>query len=269
MAVWQAILCGIIYWLGVGNLPFVGLWSLQRPLVCGLLVGCVLGDPVTGAVVGGTINIAYLGFMSAGGSMPEDMTIAGVLGVAYAITGNLDASTALALAIPLSLLGTIVWYLRMTLDSIFVHMIDHWIDEEKYNLIWVGNVLLPQLFCAAITVIPCALAAYYGAEYIETLIDMLSGTVLDIFEVIGGLMPTLGIAITLQYIFKGDARYFFFLSFLLVAYTGLDLLPLGIIGALVAILYMSITSKAEANGAALAAQSAGGGDDYDDDEEEF
>ena len=265
MSILQAILCGIVYWLGVGNLPFVGLWSLQRPLVCGLITGCILGDPVTGAVVGGTINIAYLGFMSAGGSMPSDMTIAGVLGTAYAITGGLDASTALALAVPLGLLGTIVWYLRMTFDSIFVHMVDGWIEQERYDKIWMGNVLFPQMFCFAITVIPCTLAAYFGAAYIEGLVDMLSGTVLSVFQLIGGLMPTLGIAITLQYIFKGEARVFLFVGWLLVAYTGLDLLPLGILALLVAIVYMQVTSVNES--AAVAAVGAGAPDDFDDDEE--
>lgn len=95
MSLGVAILCGIIYWLAEANLPFVGLWTLQRPLVCGFLTGCLLGQPVTGAVVGATINLVYLGFISAGGSMPADMALAGVLGVAYAITGNLDADTAL------------------------------------------------------------------------------------------------------------------------------------------------------------------------------
>ena len=56
MSLGVAILCGIIYWLAEANLPFVGLWTLQRPLVCGFLTGCLLGQPVTGAVVGATIN---------------------------------------------------------------------------------------------------------------------------------------------------------------------------------------------------------------------
>ena len=85
MTIIQALLLGVLYWLAVGNLPFVGLWSVQRPLVCGLIAGCILGDPVAGAVTGGTINLVYLGFISAGGSMPADMALAGILGTAYAI----------------------------------------------------------------------------------------------------------------------------------------------------------------------------------------
>lgn len=48
MSVFQAFLCGVVYFLAIGNLPFVGLWSLQRPLVCGLITGIILGDPLTG-----------------------------------------------------------------------------------------------------------------------------------------------------------------------------------------------------------------------------
>ena len=59
MSLGVAILCGIIYWLAEANLPFVGLWTLQRPLVCGFLTGCLLGQPVTGAVVGATINLVW------------------------------------------------------------------------------------------------------------------------------------------------------------------------------------------------------------------
>ena len=244
MTIVPAILLGITYWLAIGNLPFVGLWSLQRPLVCGLVTGCVLGDPVMGAVVGGTINLVYLGFISAGGSMPADMALAGILGTAYAIVGHMDANTALALAVPIGILGTIVWYLRMTFDSIFVHMADAYVEKEEYKKIWRANVLYPQIFACVITVIPCTLAAYFGASYIQGLLDLLSGPVLTVFQVIGGLMPALGIGITLQFIFKGEARIFLFLGFLLAVYSGLGLLPLGLIAAIVAIIYVQSTSNA-------------------------
>lgn len=93
------------------------------------------------------------------------------------------------------------------------------------------------------TAIPCTLAAYYGAAYIQDFINLLSGTILTIFKVIGQMMPALGIAITLQYIFKGDARVFLFAGFILAVYSKLPLLPLGVIAAIVAIIYVQITTK--------------------------
>ena len=245
MTILQAVLCGIVYWLAVGNLPFVGLWSLQRPLVCGAITGLILGHPVQGAVIGATINLVYLGFMSAGGSMPADMGLAGVLGTAYAIVGGLDTDTALALAVPIGILGTIVWAGRMTFDCFFVHMADKYIEEEKYNKIWIANVLLPQILCFCMTAIPCALAAYFGSSYIQGILAMLSGKVLTVFQIIGGLMPALGIAITLQYIFKGESKVFLFIGFLLAVYSKLPLLTLGIIALLVAVVYVQVTSAVQ------------------------
>ena len=257
----QAVLCGIVYWLAVGNLPFVGLWSLQRPLVCGLVTGLILGHPIQGAVIGATINLVYLGFMSAGGSMPADMALAGILGTAYAIAGGLDTDTALALAVPIGILGTIVWAGRMTFDSFFVHIADNYIEKEEYHKIWRANVLFPQIMCFCMTAIPCAFAAYFGANYIQGIINLLSGKVLTVFQIIGGLMPALGIAITLQYIFKGESRIFLFAGCLLAVYSGLPLLTLGIIALIVAIVYVQMTSANE--GAVAAAY-----DDEDDEEDD-
>lgn len=261
ISILQAVLCGIVYWLAVGNLPFVGLWSLQRPLVCGMITGLILGHPVQGAVIGATINLVYLGFMSAGGSMPADMALAGILGTAYAIVGGLDTDTALALAVPIGILGTIVWAGRMTFDSFFVHIADNYIEKEEYHKIWRANVLFPQIMCFCMTAIPCALAAYFGANYIQGILNMLSGKVLTVFQIIGGLMPALGIAITLQYIFKGESKIFLFAGFLLAVYSGLPLLTLGIIALIVAIVYVQITSANEEAAAAVY-------DDEDDEEDD-
>ena len=62
MSIVQAILLGVLYWIGEANLPFVGLWTVQRPLVCGWIAGIILGDALTGAMVGGSINLVYLSY---------------------------------------------------------------------------------------------------------------------------------------------------------------------------------------------------------------
>lgn len=267
MTIIQALLCGILYWVAEADIPFVSLWVLQRPLVCGLITGCILGDPVKGAVIGASINLVYLGFISAGGSMPADMALAGILGTAYAITGNLDAQTALAVAVPLGLLGTIVWYLRMTFDSVFVHMMDKQIQSGDFKKIpWTVGVL-PEIFAGIICVIPATLAAYFGASYIQPFIEACQGTPMAIFQVIGGLMPALGIAITLQYIYKGEAKVFLFLGFMVATCTSMTLIEQGIIGLLVAIVYTQITDKISKAAPARVAASGGGDADYDPDED--
>ena len=100
MSILQAVLLGIIYYLGNSSIIAgpVGYYSVYRPLVSGCLTGMFLGDPAQGTMIGATINLMYVGFISAGGALPGDMCLAGILGAALGITGGLDTEAALAIA---------------------------------------------------------------------------------------------------------------------------------------------------------------------------
>lgn len=98
MNVFIAILLALLYYWGNSAICFgVNWWTVMRPLVSGFLTGVILGDPVMGAMVGAQINILYLGFIGAGGAVPSDICLAGVVGTALAITGGLSVETAMAL----------------------------------------------------------------------------------------------------------------------------------------------------------------------------
>lgn len=209
-------------------------------MVAGLVVGIILGDPVKGTMIGATINLMYIGFISAGGSMPADMSLAGILGTALAITGGLETNAALAIAVPLGLLGALVWVGRLTLDSVFVRMADKYAEEGKPEKVWIANILMPQIILFLITALPCFFAAYYGANYIAGGIASLGGRFLGILSIIGGMLPAVGIGMMLLSIFKGEAKVFFFLGFLCAAYLKLGTLPLGLIFLCIAITYVGM-----------------------------
>jgi len=248
MTVVQALILGVIYFLGNSSLIAgpVGYYTVYRPLVAGFLTGLVLGDPFTGTIVGGTINLMYIGFISAGGALPGDPCLAGVLGTALAITAHLDTNAALALAVPLGLIGTLIWFGRMTLDTAFAHMADKLAEKGNTKAVWVVNVLLPQVLLFLMTAVPCFLAVYYGPSYIQGALDFLGASVLHILIVIGGMMPALGIALNLKAIFKGEIRAFFFLGFLLVVYFKLDIIGISLIALCLAFIYMQLKGRSEA-----------------------
>lgn len=242
MSVFQGILLGILYYLGNSSIVAgpIGYYTIYRPLIGGFLTGLILGDPLTGVIVGATINLMYIGFISAGGALPGDMCLAGILGSALAITGGLDTEAALAIAVPIGLIGTLLWFGRLTLDSAFAHLADKFVEDGRPDKVWIADVLLPQLMLFCMTAIPCFLAAYFGASYIEGAINALGGTVLGIMIVIGGMMPALGIGLTLVYIFKGEARIFFFIGFLLAVYFGLSMIAVGFLALCCAAVYTQL-----------------------------
>ena len=247
MALWQAILCGIFYYLNAG--PWVigiGFYTFGRPLVLGFFVGLVLGDPITGTIVGATIQMIYLGLMSTGGSYPADSALAGIVGTAAAITTGLSAQEAVAIAVPIGLIGTIFYQLRMVSAVPCTHLADKYAAEGKTNKVWLANVGITQVILAAIYVIPCTLVCYFGINAVQGIVDALAGSrALAVLSAIGGMLPAIGIAMNMKAIFKGDARYFFFIGFLLVVYFNLDLIGIGCLAALMAILYMQLKSDKE------------------------
>ena len=246
MSIIQALLCGLVYYVGNGSiLGGVGYYSVYRPLISGFLTGLILGDPVTGTMVGATINTMYIGNISAGGALPSDMCLAGVLGTALAIQTGITAEAALAIAVPLGLIGTILWVARLTTNTVFGRFVDKNIEKGECDHIFFWEFVLPQIWLGVMTVVPVFIACYFGIDAVQPLIDSLSGNVLTALSVVGGMMPAVGIAVTLRFIFKGDARVFFFVGFLLAAFTSFSMIATGLLSICVAIIYTQLKGKEE------------------------
>ena len=235
----QAFLIGLVYYLGNATWLFgVGYYTIYRPLVAGFVVGIILGDPVQGAIVGATINLMYLGFISAGGALPGDPALAGTLGTALALASGLAPEAALALAVPLGLLGTLIWFGKMTVNTVFVHWIDNYAERGDCRGVSLMDMVPAQTFLFLITVVPVTLATMYGPTAVAATIAFLGKNVLHALIVVGGMLPALGIAMNLRAIFKGDSRVYYFLGFLLSVYLKLDIVAVGAFGVIAAFLHM-------------------------------
>lgn len=156
----QAVLIGFVYYLGINGTPWIsllGTHAWMRPMVNGAVVGLILGDPVKGTIIGAAINLPYLAFISAGGTVAMDPALAGTLGTALAMAANVSPTVATTLAVPIGLLGTIIWVLHMTVDITFVHLADKAAEEGNIDRINFLHVWPPQIFLILITVVPVAL----------------------------------------------------------------------------------------------------------------
>ena len=48
-------------------------YFFREPVMAGFWVGLIYGDPVMGTMIGATINVSYLGWISAGGANASDL----------------------------------------------------------------------------------------------------------------------------------------------------------------------------------------------------
>lgn len=250
VSLFQAILVGFGYYLS--NSPWLagngGFFGLYRPLVAGFLVGIILGDPVEGARIGAAINILYLGFISAGGSIPADPSVAGWVGTALALGGGLDAQAAIALGVAVGTLGTFIFFTRMSVDAVFAHWADARAEAGDITGVSRMNWLPPQIFLFIISFFPAMLAVYLGSQVVSDAIVWLTENapwILSGLQIAGGLLPAIGIAMNMRFIFRGSVVPYFFIGYILAVAGGvgqeggaLNIVSLGIIGAALAFLHV-------------------------------
>lgn len=245
VSLFQAILVGLGYYLS--NSPWLagngGFFGLYRPLVAGFLVGIILGQPAEGAQIGAAINILYLGFISAGGSIPADPSVAGWVGTALALGGGLDESAAIALGVAVGLLGTFIFFTRMSVDAVFAHWADARAEEGDIRGVALMNWLPPQIFLFVISFIPATLAVFLGAPVVENAINWLQTNtpwVLRGLQISGGLLPAIGIAMNMRFIFRGTVIPYFFIGYILAVASagGVNIVAIGVIGLALAFLHV-------------------------------
>ncbi|MEG0177480.1 PTS system mannose/fructose/sorbose family transporter subunit IID [Anaerorhabdus sp.] len=244
MTLMQGILLALLYYLGNSTWGLgVGWWTLMRPLVLGFLSGVILGDARQGTIVGAQINVLYLGFIGAGGAIPGDIALAGVVGTAIAISANVDVNTAMSLAVPVGILGTVIWVVKLTVNTLWVRVAEKYAAEGDTKKFWIADVALPQLFLFVVSFISCFVIVYYGVTYIKDVLDFLGDNVVGVLSTIGGMLPAVGIALTLKSIFKNESIAMFFLGFMLVQYFHLDIIATGFLSLVLTVIYMQLKSK--------------------------
>lgn len=229
----QALLIALATYLSVSVWVFgVGYFTMYRPLIAGTLVGLILGDVQQGMAFGAALNAVYLGFVSTGGSLPGDLAIAGYVGTALALASGLDVDAALAtFGIPLGILGSTLWFGRMTLGS----WIAHWADARAakgdvrgvaaINL-WAGQGMLFVFYA-----LPSFVIVYWGQRGLDGLLALVPARLIEALSVVGGLLPAVGIGLLLRGMGKARLVPYFLVGFVLATYFGLPVPVIALLGA--------------------------------------
>lgn len=248
----MAIIIGLMYYASMSPwFANLGFSVLYRPLIAGTLVGLVMGQLAEGIAIGANINVLYLGWISAGGSLPGDPGLAGYLGTALTLGAGLDMEASLAIAAPLGLLGGLTWSFRMSLCSIIPHWADSFAEKGDIRGVARSNYIYSQPFLVLIYAVPVTLAAYLGAPAVANGLNWIGANAIWVMSgmyAASGMLAALGIALNLKFLFTGSVWPYFFVGFTVVSMMdgGVNLLMFAIIGAGLAFMHVLFTSKGEA-----------------------
>lgn len=224
---------------------------MTYPLTTGLLVGIFMGDPMLGMLAGANIQLVYLGWINAGGVMPSNTMVAGIYGTALTILSSANPKLAVTFAIPFSLLGLLMVQIYQTINSFWVHRADKALDEGKVRQIRFLNYVPSFIVALVVYGIPAFCLVMFGKTWATAMLDAIPKSLTTALEVVGGLMPALGIAMLLNYLGKKSLNAYFFIGFFLAVYLKLDIMAVAIFSATIAFLvFINQTSKTESSNAA-------------------
>ncbi|EAW2101481.1 PTS mannose/fructose/sorbose/N-acetylgalactosamine transporter subunit IIC [Salmonella enterica] len=202
--------------------------SWLYPIISGFLVALALGSPIEGMKAAAYINLAYLGWMTVGGTMPGNLPVASVFGTAMTILSGAAPSTAVVFAVPFSLLGILTFQASMSFNALWVHKAEAMLDRGNITGMRMMNYI-PSFFVNMVLVgIPAFCMVYFGADFMKNMLTMIPQSLVNAFEVIGGIMPALGIAMLVSFLGKKRLMPFFFLGFFLVAYLNLGIMAIAV-----------------------------------------
>ena len=238
MSLGIALLLSVVAGLVYMQRRIFGDMQLERPIVVGPLVGLILGDLKIGLAVGASFELIFMGAQAIGGAVPPNLVIASVLGTSFAITTGKGIEAALVVAVPAALVATTFELFAKTVCPVFVHGADRYAEEGNAG----GITLMMQLgnlvhFLAY--AVPTFVALYFGASSVTALTSAIPGPVMNGIKAAGNLLPALGFGLLLNSLGARHLMPYFFIGFVIAAYTGFGVLGLAILGVAVAFLVQS------------------------------
>lgn len=220
----------IALWAGIAGIDlFDGLTHIHRPIVTGLVVGLILGDLKTGLITGATLELVWMGMVPLAGAQPPNVVIGGIMGVSFAILGNLEPAAAVGVGVPFAVAVQGAVTLLFTIFSPIMHTADKYASNadtkgiERIN--YLGLVFI-FFFYFVIAFLPI----YLGGSAASTIVSSIPVWLISGLTVAGAMMPAVGFAMLLKIMLKKEYVAFLIIGFILVTYGHLSILPVALIG---------------------------------------
>ncbi|QEH46872.1 PTS mannose/fructose/sorbose transporter subunit IIC [Aggregatibacter actinomycetemcomitans] len=235
-------------------------WQTQRPLIACTLIGLVLGDIQTGIIIGGTLELLALGWMNIGAAVAPDAALASVISTILVIVGKQEISTGIAVAIPLAAAGQVLTYIVRAITVGFQHAADKSVEDGNLTrLDWLHcSALMLQAMRIAIPALIVALTA--STDEVQSMLNAIPDVVTTGLKIAGGFIAVVGYAMVINMMRAGHLMPFFYAGFVIAAYTEFNLVALGVLGIVMAVLYIQMHPKYNQSKQVVQATTAAGND---------
>nr|WP_288296401.1 PTS system mannose/fructose/sorbose family transporter subunit IID [uncultured Anaerostipes sp.] len=244
ITLFQALLLGLICGLAKAIIFYTpSAFMINTVVFNAVVVGAVLGDMKTAMIIGASLQLIYLGVISAGGNQPTDPCLASYIAIPVAMASGLNTTAAVAIAVPIGLLGAQLQNLVYLMAGFFAQRADQFAGKGDAG----GMTRWAVLYCGCVKtlifMVPVTLALYFGSGALQGVLDHIPAAVTNGLAAMGAGRPAVGFAIIASLISKPKYLPFFFAGFFLIEYTKIGTIPLLLAGLFLTFLYLTFTDK--------------------------
>lgn len=261
----QAIILGLFCGIAKSGVAYTACpgFMMNTVIFNAVIIGGVMGDMKSAMIIGASLQLIYLGVISAGGNQPSDPCLAAYIAIPVAMSSGLNVAAASALAVPIGLLGPQITNLVYLIAGFFAQKGDKFVEEGNAGAMTRWTVVYMGIIRMLAFAIPVTIGLYFGSGALQGVLDNIPKFVTNGLTAMGHALPAVGFAIITSLISKPKYMPFFFAGFFFIQYTKVGTIPLLLLGLFLTFLYITFTFKEYTN-----ASDEDDFDDFDDDEDE-
>ena len=230
-------------------------FQFHQPLVACTLIGLGTGHLTEGIILGGSLQMIALGWANVGAAVAPDAALASVASAIIMVLGlnggtvntQTAISTSIAVAIPLSVAGLFLTMICRTIAIPLVHLMDGAAEKGDFRKIEIYQILGILLQGVRIAV-PAAALCIVPAEAVTSVLNQMPAWLSGGMTVGGGMVAAVGYAMVINMMSTKETWPFFALGFVVACISEITLIGLGVIGVVIALVYLGLKESGGSNG---------------------
>ena len=219
-----------------------------RPIIACTLTGLALGDPTTGIIVGGALELLSVGWMNVGAAMAPDAALASTVSTVIVIVGGQSQDEAIAVAVPLAIAGQALTIFVRTINVFFAHQADRFAENANMRAITIMHFIALALQGLRVAVPTAIVAVLASGDSVQRALNTIPDVITHGLQIAGGFIVVVGYAMVINMMRARKLMPFFFIGFIIATLmttldTGITLLALGILGVCLAFIYVQLNPE--------------------------
>ncbi len=235
MNILQALL--IILFAGIMGADVMGpqhflFW--RSPVGQCLITAAILGNPMAGLPVGASLALMSLGVVGLGGASVPNYRITSIVTTIVVLQTGQPFEVGLAIGLPVGMMNVYLDVMIKTIGATLATNAQKQIENHEFEKgTNTALIILAMNICQY--VLPVALVIFAGQPVVEALVNIIPNWLYKGLQVAGKMLPVTGMAMLLNYMPVNKHWQFLCLGFVLYSYLNLKILPIGIIGLIIAV----------------------------------